>query len=196
MTMAMARSWQMVLLGGASGTGKSSVGHALAVRYAVPLLEVDDLVTAVQALTTPEQQPVLHYWETTGYVAGMTSADIVALHLAVASVLRPCVEAVIANRLEEGRPVVVEGDYLTPALAASFDPRTVRAVFLHEPDVGQVVANYLLREPSSGEQSGRAEVSALLSAQWAREAGELDIPVVESRPWNTTLARVCALLDA
>lgn len=189
------RHWQVLLLGGASGTGKSSVSHALASATSVPLLEVDDLVIAVRSLTTPSQQPELHYWETTGSGLAMSAAEIASLHLSVASVLRPALEAVIANRLEEGRPVIIEGDYLTPSLAAGLgSDGQVRAVFLHEPDVEQLVANYLTREPAEGEQRGRAAVSALLSTQWAREAADLAVPVVESRPWATTLARITALL--
>ena len=193
----MERHWQVLLLGGASGTGKSSVSHALASATSVPLLEVDDLVIAVRSLTTPSQQPELHYWETTGSGLAMSAAEIASLHLSVASVLRPALEAVIANRLEEGRPVIIEGDYLTPSLAAGFGSGgdgQVRAVFLHEPDVEQLVANYLTREPGEGEQRGRATVSALLGATWAREAAALAVPVVESRPWATTLARITALL--
>lgn len=187
------RSWQVLLVGGASGTGKSSVSHALASLYSVPLLEVDDLVLAVRSLTTPAQQPELHYWSTTGSGLSMSAAEIASLHLSVASVLRPALDAVILNRLEEGRPVVIEGDYLTPSLAAAAFVASggqVRSVFLHEPDVDQLVANYLAREPTEGSQLGRAEVSAMLSTQWAGEAAELNIPVVESRPWPTTLARI------
>ncbi|MFI6217953.1 hypothetical protein ACIBCD_38605 [Nocardia brasiliensis] len=58
------RDWQVLLLGGASGSGKSRLSYPLARHYRVPLVEVDDLVLAVQAMTTPAQQPMLHYWDT------------------------------------------------------------------------------------------------------------------------------------
>lgn len=71
----------------------------------------------------------------------------------------------------------------------------VRAVFLHEPDSDQVVANYLQREPDEGEQRTRAQVSARYGDWLAARAGEHGIPVVTARPWTTTLSRLCALLD-
>ncbi|MET9001419.1 hypothetical protein [Amycolatopsis sp. NPDC004169] len=196
------RDWRVLLLGGASGTGKSRVSYPLARRYRVPIVEVDDLVLAVQRMTTPDQQPLVHYWDTHPDAAGLPVSRVVELQVAVAEALRPALEAVIGNHLETGTPVVIEGDYLLPALAAqdSFAGRPadgrVRAVFLHEPDAGQLVANYRHREPHEGEQHSRAQVSARYGDWLAARAAELGIPVVTARPWATTLRRVCALLDA
>lgn len=191
----------MLLLGGASGTGKSRVGYPLARRYGVPIVEVDDLVLAVQRMTTPEQQPLLHYWDTHPDAGRLPVSRVVELQAAIAEALQPALEAVIGNHLETDTPVVIEGDYLLPALAAqdSFAGQAaegrVRAVFLHEPDPGRLVANYLEREPHQGEQRSRAEASARYGDFLAARAAELGIPVVPARPWATTLSRVCAFLD-
>ncbi|EOD63633.1 hypothetical protein H480_36038 [Amycolatopsis vancoresmycina DSM 44592] len=189
----------MLLLGGASGTGKSRVAYPLARRYGVPIVEVDDLVLAVQRMTTPEQQPLLHHWDTHPDAGRLPVSRVVELQAAIAEALQPALEAVIGNHLETDTPVVIEGDYLLPALAAqdSFDGQAaegrVRAVFLHEPDPAQLVANYLEREPHEGEQRSRAEASARYGDWLAARAVEQGIPVVPARPWATTLSR--ALLD-
>ena len=60
----MRAPWIVTLVCGASGTGKSYLARPLAERYGAPLAEADDIVTALQAITTPEQQPVLHFWQT------------------------------------------------------------------------------------------------------------------------------------
>src|SRR5580704_3116030 len=60
----MRAPWIVTLVCGASGTGKSCLARPLAERYGVPLAEADDIVTALQAITTREQQPVLHFWQT------------------------------------------------------------------------------------------------------------------------------------
>src|SRR5918999_1581663 len=60
----VASPWIVTLVCGASGVGKSSVAVSLARRYGVPLAEADEIVTAVKALTTPEQAPMLHLWDT------------------------------------------------------------------------------------------------------------------------------------
>jgi 2-phosphoglycerate kinase len=56
--------WTVALICGASGVGKTTVAVELAARYGVPRAEADDMVTAVKALTTAEQEPTLHYWDT------------------------------------------------------------------------------------------------------------------------------------
>jgi 2-phosphoglycerate kinase len=101
----------VLLLGGASGTGKSELGYPVARRFGTPIVEVDDLVLAVQRMTTPAQQPMLHYWETHPDAGNLPVPRIVELQIAVAEALRPALEAVIGNHLETGTPVVIEGDY-------------------------------------------------------------------------------------
>ncbi len=123
------RDWRVLLLGGASGTGKSRLSYPLARRYQVP---------------------------------------------------------------------IVEGDYVLPAqdsFAGQAAGGRVRAVFLHEADLGRLVDNYLQREPDEGEQRSRAQVSARYGDWLAARAGEHGIPVLTARPWATTLSRLCALLD-
>jgi hypothetical protein len=114
----------------------------------------------------------------------------------MANALAPAIAAVIGNHLETDRPVLVEGDYLLPELVvrAVFDGQPadgrVRAVFLHEPDAGQLVANYLQREPGAGEQRLRAQVGADYSTWLAQRCDHLGVPVVATRPWASAIERV------
>ncbi|MFC4060910.1 hypothetical protein ACFOWE_21615 [Planomonospora corallina] len=214
----MVGGWKVLLLGGASGTGKSQVSYPLARRYGVALVELDDIVEALQAVTTPEQQPLLHYWRTHPEAAHLPPDEIVRLQIATCEALAPAVEAVVANHLETGTSVVIEGDYLLPSLAAELVRRSVgagqgtgrnagrgadgtaggrgevAAVFLHEPDRARLVENYRRREPGAGEQTGRAEVSARYGDWLAARAAEAGVPVVPARPWDDTLQRVVEAL--
>ena len=115
---------------------------------------------------------------------------------------RSALAAVIANHLDTDTPVVIEGDYLVPSLAAatSFSgipaEGRVASVFLHEPDGAQLVANYAGREPADGEQRQRARVSALFGEWLAAEAARHGVPVIRPRPWSSLERRVSAALDA
>ena len=184
----MRAPWIVTLVCGASGTGKSCVARPLAARYGVPLAEADDIVTALQAITTPQQQPMLHFWETHPEARDWAPERIAARHFEVASALRRAYAAVIADRVEFAAPVVFEGDYLLPELAAEAGI-AVRAVVLDEQNEDQIAANYLRREPG-GPQRGRARVSALVSAELARRARRCGVPVVPARPWSDGLERV------
>ena len=107
--------WIVAVLCGASGVGKTTVATALAARHRVPLAEADDLVTAVKAVTTAEQQPILHYWDLHPQARAWSVDEIVDLHLQVAEVMAPAFRAVVADHVEFGARVVLEGDYCCPS---------------------------------------------------------------------------------
>ena len=192
------RSWDVLLLGGASGTGKSRASYPLAHHYGVALTEVDDLMAVLFQMTTPEQQTVLHYWPTHPEVVEWPAEDILEQHLAVAHVLQPALEAVIARHLENQTPVVIEGDYLLPALAARSHfagvpaQGRVRSVFLYEPDEDQLLRNFLGREPEEGEQDKRAIVSWLYGNWLKDDAESFGLAALPARPWDTRLERIIA----
>ena len=167
--------WIVTLVCGASGAGKSCVARPLGARYGVSLAEADDIVTALQAITTPEQQPMLHFWETHPQFRSWAPERIAARHFEVASALRPAYAAVIADHVEFAAPVVFEGDYLLPELAAEAGP-AVRAVVLDEQDEDQITANYLRREP------GGQQATAPGSAPWSARSwpGGLDTAACRS----------------
>lgn len=183
-------NWQVLLLGGASGSGKSALSYPLARRYGTPIVEVDDLVEALQAITTPEQQPTLHYWRAHPDAARLPVEHVVERQIAIARALRPAVEAVIDNHVRTGTPVIIEGDYLLPGPL----PAGVRAVFVHEPDAAQLARNYRQREPRAGDQRGRAEASARYGEWLAAQAVRHGHPVLPARPWSTAPDRLDALL--
>jgi 2-phosphoglycerate kinase len=127
------RALPVVLVGGASGVGKSSVAYAIAERLRIPIVEIDDLVVAIQAVTTPREHPDIHYWEThRDETASWDVERLVQQQIAMAEALAPAVTAVIANHLETELPVVIEGDYVLPSLVATAAVRhRVRGVFVH-----------------------------------------------------------------
>ena len=180
---------RVLLLLGASGVGKSSVSYPLASKLGWPLVELDDIVEALQALTTPEQLPELHHWATHPETAQAPESTIVGHQVAVAQALVPAVRAIVENHLKSDTPVVLEGDYLLPV-----DLPGVRAVLLHEDDVDQITANLLAREPAAGPQRKRAEVSAAYGKWLAKQANDAGVPVVPMRPWTTAADRVIAAL--
>jgi 2-phosphoglycerate kinase len=184
------RSWDVLLIGGASGVGKTSVSYRLARHFDVGITEVDDLFIALETLTTPEQQPVLHYWRTNPEAANLTAEGIVELHTAVCRALSPAIEAVIANHIEECTPIVLEGDYLLPELLARTASVRVKGVWLYEPDAAQITRNYALREPDEGDQSGRAHVSWLFGNWLHGECQRYGLAALPARPWETLIERI------
>jgi len=188
------RPWTIAVVCGASGVGKSSVARPLAVRYGVPLGEVDDLVTALKTLTLPADMPTLHRWDTDPAARSMSADDIAELHLQVADEIAPGIRAVIADHLEFDAPVVLEGDYLVPELVSEFGD-AVRGVVLHEPDTDRNAANIQVREPAPDGNAFRAMVSAEIGRRLANRARWAGVPVLSPRPWTDGLDRVIDALS-
>ncbi|WP_409240302.1 hypothetical protein [Streptomyces sp. PA5.6] len=180
--------WRVLVVGGASGMGKTGVGRALARRYDVPVVEVDDIVEALLAVTLPEHLPDVHFWRTHPEAAHQAPESVVERQIAIAEALEPAIEAVVANHVGTDTPVILEGDYILPRPATPDGP--VRAVFLHEDDEEQVTANYLRREPEAGPQRHRARVSVLYGRWLAAQARAAGVPVVGPRPWEDLADRV------
>jgi len=175
------------------------VSYRLAHYFGVGITEVDDFQIVLECLTAPQQQPVLHFWRTHPEAGRLPAEEIVQQTVAVGHVMAPALRAVILNHLETHTPLVLEGDFLLPELLSHPDlakeRHRLRAVFLHEPDEAQLRENFLAREPDSGPQEKRAQVSRLYGEWLTREAERCGVPVLSARPWNTLFARLLASLD-
>lgn len=195
-----ARSWQVLLLSGASGTGKTSVSYRIARHFGIGITEVDDFQVMLEHMTTPEQQPALHFWRTHPAPDQLSAEEIMEQGLSIREVMAPGLEAVIANHLESNTPVVLEGDFIHPVLAAqtTFGDQPnggqVRSIFLYEADEQQILANFLRREPEAGPQVTRARVSWLYGEWLKQEAERYNLPMVDVRPWDTLLERILTVL--
>jgi len=121
---------RVFLIGGAPGAGKSTLGTALAARLGIGSLTIDDLVTAVQAVTTPETHPGLHLMWKTSHLDYFThsstdklKADAVRQHEAT----WPFIERVIRKHALEGAPIVIDGWHLWPGRVSQLQLENVWA---------------------------------------------------------------------
>ena len=191
-----ARNWDVLIIGGASGSGKTSISYRIAHYFGIGITEADDIHCALMKITTPKDQPLLHYWDTHPEVYEWSGERIFEHLLTVSQVMAPAYEAVIANHLEGNVPLVLEGDYLLPALAAQTafgdypNNGRVRGLFVHEEEEEQFVRNYLLREPEDGRQEGRAHVSWLHSQWLVKEASRVGGIILPARPWESSFERI------
>src|SRR5437764_5541263 len=124
--------WQVLLLGGASGVGKTSVSYRLAQHYGVGLTEVDDFQVVLERMTDPDQYPVFHYWRThTEEAQRMDEEAQLAFYLQYASTLETAIALVVGNHIETRMPIVLEGDFILPSLP-------VREMYGEEPPQAQL----------------------------------------------------------
>lgn len=188
------RPWQVLLLGGASGVGKTTLSTALARHFGVSVTQLDDFQTVLMTMSTPDQQPALYFWQTNWDEFAAWSAEQHLAHaIGLGRDFQAALAAVVGDHLDEGTPVVLEGDFLLPELAtrSAFDGQAnqsrVRGLFVYEPDERQIMANYASREP--GDQSLRAHRSWLHSEWLRNECDRRGVPAIAARPWDTVLDR-------
>ena len=199
------RDWDVLLIGGPSGVGKTSVSYRLARHFGAGITEVDDLYIVLETLTTPEHMPLVHYWQTKPDSVQLSAEDILAHQIAIGQLMSSAIKAVIANHIETQTPVVLDGDFILPALMAEetaggdepefYQRDRIRAVFLYEPDESQIVRNYQLREPDEGEQTGRAHVSWLYGEWLQQECAKYGVLSLPATPWDSVFERIVTEIE-
>lgn len=185
-----ASMFDVLLIAGASGTGKSTLAYELGRCLGVNVVQVDDFQCLVEAVTTEADYPVFHYWKNHFDEAVRLPLDRkLEIMVSYARQLSVFLEAIVGNHLDEGRPMVLEGDFLSPEFCQKMvheHPGRVRCLLVTEDSPSQIAENYRLREGTA--QNERAEVSARYNAWLVENAGE-GMELVASRPWDTVVER-------
>jgi hypothetical protein len=120
---AMMATSEVIVIGGAPFSGKTTLAKRLAAQRGYALVAVDDLGTALRALTTPESHPALHPmagWDYRAYYIAHTPPTLIEHSTREHQALWPAIAAVIHAYLQWAGPVILEGWQL--------DPERVRAV--------------------------------------------------------------------
>ncbi len=202
------RDWTVLLIGGSSGTGKTTVAEQVGRRLGVPWAQVDDFRLALQHVTSPGQQPALHFFVREPGVArdgiwAQTPETLCQGLIGLAQVVSAALDVVIGHHLATNKPIVLEGDGILPALAARHTSVAtgassgVRGVFLVETDEAALLA--AMAERGRGytnglpeEQRTQARMNKLYGEWLGRETQRLGLPMLSSRPFDHLDDRVIA----
>ena len=183
-------SVSLILIGGAAGVGKSRLAHALAQRTASTVAQIDDMQTAIESLVPADRLPE-YYVPSTTYLRTDSPDEINSAIEQIAAFFAPAVVGAIANRIESGTSTVLEGDFISPDVAATVRAVGVRSLFLLATE-DEIRANFLIRD--GDEQAGRARVSAVRSERLADRCREIGLPAISARPFESSVARACEAL--
>ncbi|MBA2758824.1 MAG: hypothetical protein H0U38_03945 [Chloroflexia bacterium] len=199
----------VLLIGGASGTGKSTVARAIARRHDADWLQVDDLRLALQwsdvRLLDDDATEALRFLERTEDVWQLPAERLRDAMIAVGVAMTEAVAIVVGNHVAQGDVTVIEGDGILPSivehpeLRGSLASGKLRVVFVAPSDEDELLRNMLDRGRGVPDKS-EAELRRIVEMNWlytvwlAREAEERSIPVVTTRPWDTLADRIIETL--
>lgn len=208
---ALERSWEVLLIGGVSGGGKTTAARELSRSLAIPWLGVDDLRLAFQwsrvSLPEPEQTEALYFFLDTPDVWALPPERLRDGLIAVGELMAPAIDIVVGNHLHNAGPLILEGDGILPAIVewpemrAGLEAGRVRVLFIDEPDAERLLANYRQRKRGpwdrpDAELRTEARAKALFNAWIVHEAGERGLPTVPSRPFDALVERIAGTASA
>jgi 2-phosphoglycerate kinase len=151
-------------------------------------------------MTNEKDYPVIHYWNNHFEEAvKLPEEKKVDIMIDYANTMSIALEKVIENHLESDRPLLLEGDFITPELAArekfggQFRGNKVKSVFIVETEEKQIQKNLFNRDGHY--QNDRARTIWLYN-EWLKEQTKINhIQTVDARPWDTVIDRVCKCLE-
>lgn len=182
------RNWTVLFIGGASGIGKSSIAYEISRFYGVNVLEVDDIHLSVKTVTTKESLPAVHYWNTCVNWKDVGVDGNVNWLIDVSKEMIPVLKELVNRHIEDKLPIIIEGDFIYPEFTISFYNPEVKSIFVNEPDINQILQNYLSREGGDLQQY-RAEISIAYGKWISDTCNQNGIRLIDSRPWDTVLTR-------
>lgn len=199
----MQRGWSVLVLFGASGTGKSTAAAEIGRTCGVPWLQVDDLRLTLQysSAILPERTEQLYFFQGDPDVWTRPTAELREAFINVAEIMAPAVRTVVHSHVLTSAPMVIEGDGVVPALA--IDPVLAPLVAngaisfccLGTPGEDELLVNMVSRgrgiDLSTPDIHRRQAAANKAFGTWLEaEATRLGIPIVAPRPFATLPERI------
>jgi 2-phosphoglycerate kinase len=193
----------VVMIGGPTATGKSTLGASLARRFDLNYIDLDVFYVAFREVVPREIAPPDLHEENEAYWARPVS-ELVGEYLRLQEYMCTAFESVVSTQVAKGRSLLLEGTWLTPQFAAAKAFRgvsaDVRPLFLFESDRSEMERRRRQRAypwMRTFADDVMRNVSAMRyehGIEMKRRAGALGLPVLESRPFETLEQRALAAL--
>jgi 2-phosphoglycerate kinase len=175
----------VLLVGGATGTGKSTVATEAAHRLGITRVTSTDFIRqTIRAYFPPSEMPSVH---ASSFEAGGPEGEMEAGFLDQTRKVLVGVQASIDRALNEGWSMVIEGVHLVPGLVpAEIEGALLVHAVLRVETVEEHASHFVIRDATTGGErplekylDGLPEIRALQDVIVER-AVRYDVPVVES----------------
>ena len=194
------------MLGGCTGTGKSTIAADLSLRLDIGRTQSTDILREVMRLLLPQQTDrVLHAstfdaWQTLPKGASgpaATESHLVAGFRAQADRLAPAIDGVVNRSIKERASTIIEGIHVHPAYHRHLETRdaVLVPVLVTVPNRGALEAN-LSRRGQQAPARGKERYTENLEAIWRlqeyfiAEASRCGVAIVENTHVNRTVDQI------
>jgi 2-phosphoglycerate kinase len=197
----------LVLIGGATGTGKSTVATEVAHRLGITRVTSTDVVRqTMRAFFSREFMPSIHYSSFEAGPAATISAKDPETDRNLRGFLEQTrnvlvgVRAVLGRAVEEGYSLALEGVHIVPGLMEPLDGALVCEVLLAIEDEEEHASHFWTRDAASeGLRPFEKYLRALpeirrIQDYLVEQAGKNGVPVIENTDMEGTVDRVIALV--
>ena len=195
----------IVLIGGGTGTGKSTVAAEVAHRLGITRVASTDFIRqTMRAFFSPEFMPTIHY---SSFEAGQALDEEVTGDPVIVGFVDQCrhvcvgVEAAIRRALTEGWSMVLEGVHLVPGLLpAELDGALLVHVVIEIADENVHRVHFHIRDMNTGgirameKYLDRIDDIRRVQTYVAGRARREDVPVVENANVERTIDKVIELV--
>ncbi|MFN2611294.1 MAG: AAA family ATPase [Actinomycetota bacterium] len=199
----------VILLGGATGVGKSTVATQLAARLGITrVISTDAIREVLRSAVSAELMPTLHVSTFDGdstmvLAPGSDTDPVIAGFQAQVQAVAIGIKALIARALEEGTDIIVEGAHVVPGFLDGWDEEFADAVVI---PIVMVVGDESLHESHfhmrAMETRSRPQDRYLpslgkirrIQVYIAKLATRREVPVVEAFDLDSTLQQVLSIV--
>jgi 2-phosphoglycerate kinase len=201
--MTQGKDVTVIMVGGPSASGKSTLAESLAARFGMTCVDLDLFYVAFREVIPRQVAPPGLHSEAESFWAKPVD-ELVASYTKLQDYMSPALERVVSTQVAKGKRLVIEGAWVLPAFAARSEfngvEADVRSLFLFEPDPLETERRRRRRTypwmRTSAEDVMRNVTMMRYhhSLEMKRRAEQLGLPVLESRPFETLEARALAAL--
>jgi len=202
----------ILLIGGATGTGKSTVASELGFRLNIARVQSTDMMREIiRAYLTPQAAPTLGYSSFDAWrglpapVAGSAASDdpVVDGFLSQFATMKPALQATIGRAVEEQQDLIVEGVHILPTrldLEQANNNALVVAFKLATLQIATLSAQLRRRSRENPLRAGSRHLQHVddiwnLQAYLLDEADTAGVPIISSPSIEDTMREVLDLIS-
>lgn len=196
---------RVLLLGGISGTGKTTAAREIAHRSNVDWVQVDDLRLALQwsqaRLPSEEATDSLHYFLRQANVWEQPAERLRDALIGVGEAMKDAIAIVASHHVAKGGTTIIEGDGILPSIVDHpmmrplVQSRQVMIAFVLAPSREEILDRIHKRsrgvdEETPAERDRIAEMNWLYAGWLRAQANAFNLPVLPPEPLDSLAQRV------